>query len=108
MLFNATKLSPPFSTVKVQINVVQLQDDDRQKLISVIVQDKGPSLSESDIQKLFDPFIESGESSLGPGLGLYTSKLICEKLGGDICYFSEGPFSGNCTEFRIRVKQGKY
>lgn len=37
------------------------------------------------------------------GNGLFTSKVICEKLGGDICCFSNGPGTGSTFEFRIQL-----
>ena len=37
----------------------------------------------------------------GAGIGLFASKVICEKLGGDICFFSNGLNKGAIFEFRI-------
>ena len=77
-------------------------------LLSVIVKDQGPGIAKSDQGRLFKPFAQikhrvSGfhEPKSGAGIGLYASKVICEKLGGDICCFSEGEDMGAVFEFRI-------
>ena len=77
-------------------------------LLSVIVKDQGPGIAESDQGRLFKPFAQikhrvSGfhEPKSGAGIGLYASKVICEKLGGDICCFSEGEDMGTVFEFRV-------
>ena len=60
----------------------------------MIVRDFGPGISEEDQRRLFKPFVSldralSGqELKSGAGIGLYACKVICEKLGGDICCFS--------------------
>ena len=39
------------------------------------------------------------------GIGLYASKVICEKLGGDIfCFSSDEDYDGAIFEFRIQLK----
>ena len=108
VLYHATKSSPPNSTVKVHINVIPVPEEERQQLISVIVEDQGKSLSDEHVKNLFSPFnLEGGGGSTELRSGFYTSELICERLGGDICCFADGPFSGNIYEFRVRVKMCK-
>ena len=41
----------------------------------------------------------------GLGLGLFVSKLICERSKGDICCFSKGLGHGAAFEFRIQVEK---
>ena len=41
----------------------------------------------------------------GAGIGLYASKIICEKLGGDISCFTNQNSSGTTFQFRIQLRQ---
>ena len=84
-------------------------NDSKKVLLSVIVQDQGPGIEKSDQQLLFQPFttLEKTRSinPNGAGIGLFASKVICEKLGGDICVFSNGQNKGAIFEFRIQLYQ---
>ena len=106
VLSNAVMYSPANSTVEVTISSCRLEDqpsnarrrssssgfDSKKILLSVIVQDKGPGISQEDQAKLFQPFTTlTANRNLNPkgvGISLYVCKLICEKLGGDISCFS--------------------
>ena len=76
-------------------------------MLSVIVQDNGPGISAENQKKLFRPFTTLPETRcINPkavGIGLFTSKIICEKLSGDICCFSTGQGEGATFEFRIQL-----
>jgi len=50
--------------------------------IAIEVADTGPGISEEVMRNLFTPFFTT--KSVGSGLGLYTSKEIIEKMGGNI------------------------
>ena len=50
--------------------------------ISVDIIDTGPGIPEEVMRNLFTPFFTT--KSIGSGLGLYTSREIIEKMGGDI------------------------
>jgi signal transduction histidine kinase len=50
--------------------------------ISVTIKDTGPGISDEVMRNLFKPFFTT--KSIGSGLGLYTSKEIIEKMGGNI------------------------
>ena len=41
-------------------------------------------------------------------MGLYVSRVICEKLGGDICAFSDGLDKGTLFEFRIQLENTSF
>ena len=51
-------------------------------LLSVIVRDMGPGISQDDQLKLFQPFVTlDANRHLNPkgvGIGLYVSKMICD------------------------------
>ena len=94
----------------VTLSTSELPSDHRNSenyktLLSVIVKDSGPGISEEDQMELFKPFTTLERTrDVNPkavGIGLYTCKLICERLGGDICCFSDGPDTGTTFEFRI-------
>ena len=111
LLINAVKFSPANGTINVEISYTIIDgagediQDSSKVLLSVIVQDDGPGISLEDQEKLFKPFeIIKNMSKINPngvGLGLYVSKVICEKLKGDIACFSNGIGSGTTFEFRI-------
>ena len=60
----------------------------RPGMIEVSVKDRGIGIKEEDQEKLFKmfEFIDTKKelTTQGVGLGLHISKLIAEKLGGDI------------------------
>ena len=78
--------SPTGSTVDVSLSSDALGDGNdsttEKTLLSVIVRDMGPGISQEDQLKLFQPFITlEANRHLNPkgvGIGLYVSKMICE------------------------------
>lgn len=100
VLSNAVMYSPTGSSVEVALSstvLIQQEKDSNgaaseKTLLSVIVHDMGPGISHEDQRKLFQPFTTLDATRhlnpKGVGIGLYVSKLICEKLGGDIVCFS--------------------
>lgn len=60
--------------------------------------DKGPGISNSDQEKLFEPFYTT--SSTGTGLGLYISRELCLSTGGDLSY-SNIQSVGSCFKIRF-------
>lgn len=75
--------------------------------VSVIVKDRGPGISAIDQDRIFRPFVKLSNSSRlnpnGVGLGLFVCRVICERLGGDICCYSEKDqgVAGATFEFRF-------
>lgn len=57
------------------------------------IRDTGPGIKKSDIQRLFDPFVQSNSDPEliheGAGLGLYISKQLVKLLGGKLSVESE-------------------
>ncbi len=72
-------------TGRVQIKV---DFDEAQQLIHFAVQDTGIGMSPAQLEKLFSPYTQADKSTSrhfgGTGLGLYLSKQMAEKLGGNI------------------------
>lgn len=81
LLTNAVKYSPQDTTV-----VVQLMETERSVKVSVV--DEGVGVPEPDQKRVFDKFFRAGGKNMhsfpGLGLGLYLSKRIVERHGGEI------------------------
>jgi len=117
ILSNAVIYSPTGSTIEISISSCVLEQEKRdvnnsdiKTLLSVIVQDKGPGISLEDQKKLFQPFstLEANRhlNPKGVGIGLYVSKLICDKLEGDIsCFSNPEQGLGSTFEFRLQLMQ---
>ena len=59
--------------------------------VVMCVEDTGPGIPSSLIDKIFDPFFTTKEAGKGTGLGLSTSQTIVRSHGGKIEVFSEPP-----------------
>lgn len=60
----------------------------KQNIIDFLVKDSGIGMTDEQVAGLFKPFKQADSSTTrkygGTGLGLYVSKLLAKKLGGDI------------------------
>lgn len=76
-------------------------------ILSVNVVDTGIGLSQKQIDKLFNPFTQADTSTTrqygGTGLGLYLSKELAKKLGGDISIESTQNI-GSCFSLTITAE----
>lgn len=71
-------------------------------ILKVTVTDTGCGISKDNLNKLFQQFsqvsLDPSQRKLGTGLGLFITKELCERMGGDIKVFSkEG--TGSCFSF---------
>jgi len=83
---NAIKFTP--KNGKVKINVYSEDLDDSVKLY-LSVQDTGIGIPTDKQKDLFKPFKRATNKERGTGLGLYISKQLAQKMGGDIWFESE-------------------
>lgn len=101
LLDNASKYTPKGSQVKLVVNY----EGER---VKVQVKDNGPGIPKKAMDKLFNRFYTSGETSdhgrKGIGLGLEICKAIIEAHGGSICAYNNE--SGGATfEFIMPIRR---
>ncbi|MGA9382129.1 MAG: PAS domain S-box protein, partial [Phormidium sp.] len=93
---------------RVTLRIINKQEDDLPDLITFEIEDTGAGIAENEIEKLFDPFVqtETGrKSQQGTGLGLAISRKFVQLMGGDIIVKSKLN-EGSNFKFDIRVKVG--
>jgi len=81
---------------------ITLTEEDR--ALRVDVRDNGPGISSADQQKIFDKFVQTGDTLTnkpqGSGLGLYISRHIVEHHGGRL-WVQSRPGEGACFSFTL-------
>ncbi len=92
---NAVKYANPNNNNPIVTIVAHTNSTTHTHYLDII--DKGPGISRSEQEKLFEPFYTT--SNTGTGLGLYISRELCLSSGGDLSYITS-PQGGSC--FRIR------
>ncbi|KAG9234049.1 hypothetical protein BJ875DRAFT_27016 [Amylocarpus encephaloides] len=84
--------------------------DPKKIYLTVCVKDTGVGMNESERQKLFSRFAQASESTSvkygGSGLGLFISKRLTEKLGGEIGVASE-PGVGSTFVFYVEAERAE-
>jgi Na+/proline symporter/signal transduction histidine kinase len=98
LLSNAVKFCDP-SDGRIEIT---LTEDERG--LRVDVRDNGPGIAPGDEQKIFDKFVQAGDTLTnkpqGSGLGLYISRHIVEHHGGRL-WVQSRPGEGACFSFTL-------
>ncbi|HEY6160720.1 MAG TPA: ATP-binding protein [Bacteroidia bacterium] len=94
LLENASKYSPPGSTIKVKLKK-------NRNTVSLSVANEGQGISEEDKQNIFQKFYRAGNEETrktkGTGLGLYIVKYLVEQHNGTISVKNNSP-SGSIFE----------
>ena len=96
LLSNAVKFSPPGSTIDVKL--VEKKD-----CLQVSVKDAGVGIPNSELQTVFDKFIQSSKTKTGAGgtgLGLSISREIIDAHGGRI-WAENNPEGGAIFRFEL-------
>lgn len=65
-------------------NLVSIKITDNDKFLEIIVEDDGKGFSGEDIIRATDLFYTTSKSKNHMGIGLYISKVLCEKQGGKL------------------------
>lgn len=84
---------------------VLLQDTLRDGKWMLEVRDQGQGFAPNDGERLFEPFERGGGPGVshGSGLGLYLSRQLARRMGGDLTAVSSGPGKGSCFTLALRV-----
>jgi two-component system sensor histidine kinase/response regulator len=98
LISNAVKFSPVNELVEISANIYNSD------FIEFIVKDNGVGISENNREKVFDIgkifTTEGTKGEKGSGLGLMLAKLVIEKHGGQIWFYSK---DGKGSEFHFTV-----
>lgn len=98
LLLNAIDASPPGTTVRVRVGRDPEHPDE---CVWMSVEDEGPGIPESLLERVFDPFFTTKDPDLGTGLGLMICHRIVSDHGGTIEVRSR---PGEGTSFRVRLR----
>jgi signal transduction histidine kinase len=79
LLANAIRYAPPGTTVTVSV-------EPDEAAVWTLVRDRGPGISPTDQQRIFEAFvaIKNAEAEPGTGLGLSVCKSLVAAMGGEI------------------------
>lgn len=79
--------------------------ENSQVQLTIKIEDTGPGIAESDLERIFAPFEQSsaGKRSGGTGLGLAISRRYARLLGGDLCVESEIG-QGSCFSLTFKAE----
>ena len=89
VLFNLVSNSAKFTHQgQIRISALQELDGDGRAVTVLAVSDSGIGMSEQQMDKLFQPFVQADANTTrkygGTGLGLAISRKLCRMMGGDI------------------------
>jgi CheY-like chemotaxis protein len=94
---------------RVTLRISNRKQDNFLGVITFEIEDTGLGISETEIDKLFDPFVQTEigrKFQQGTGLGLAISRKFVQLMGGDITVKSKLN-EGSTFKFNIQVKVGK-
>jgi signal transduction histidine kinase len=89
---------------------IEIGAEVKKGMVVLTIRDYGIGISDEDMPRLFSKFYR-GNNALrahteGMGIGLYLSRDILQRHGGDLTATSEGPGKGSTFLFKIPVAQG--
>lgn len=99
LIGNAVQAMPQGGKLRLRVVEVGAREE-RSGGISVSITDTGSGISAENTKNLFEPFFTT-KSDKGTGLGLWISKGIVQKYGGNINFRSLLYPSGNVTCFQV-------
>jgi len=97
ILSNAVKFTPEHG--KIEMTAASVKIDDKIK-VHIEIKDNGIGIPKDKQKDLFKPFSRATNKEKGTGLGLYISRQLARRMGGDIWFESE---EGKGTTFFIEV-----
>ena len=93
IITNAVHATGPGGKITIMLEPV----DDR---VALTIQDTGQGIPKEHLKKIFEPFFSTKPPGEGTGLGLFVTRSIIEKLGGEMDVESQ---LGQGTSFCIRL-----
>lgn len=103
LMSNAIKFTPPGG--KIVLSIRESKADEKGASYAFAVSDTGNGIAPADRERIFKAFEQVGNKNsrmMGTGLGLPISRMIVEKLGGEIHLESEVG-RGSCFSFNYRM-----
>jgi two-component system sensor histidine kinase KdpD len=98
ILENAAKFAPTGSLIAVETA-------QRQDMVEVRVEDRGPGIPPQDRERVFEPFVRGeGHPNSGTGLGLSIARAIVEAHGGNIM-IEDTPGGGATVLFTLPIRE---
>ncbi len=98
LLDNASKYTPEHGSIAVTVSASPAE-------VSVEVRDTGRGIAASQLNKIFDPFVQAptdgGDRIAGLGLGLALIRSLTELHGGVVSAVSDGPGFGSTFIVRL-------
>lgn len=93
-MLNSSLMSLTFLHRKVSKEVVAQQEPQHNRgILKIVVTDTGCGISKEDLEKLFQKFTQVTDDiskrKLGTGLGLFITKELCNRMGGQVRAFSK-------------------
>jgi signal transduction histidine kinase len=106
LVSNAIKFTPK-GFVKVVARARVSAEAHNQTILEFDIEDSGIGMSGDEVAKIFKPFRQADKNIAttygGSGIGLYLSKLLVERLGGEI-QVSSAPGKGSKFKVVLRVE----
>jgi signal transduction histidine kinase len=97
IIHNAIKFSPEGSTLRV----IYSRHGATESALFLRIQDEGPGIAPGEHRRIFDRFFTSASrataAASGAGLGLSVSKLVIDRLGGNIWFDPERQSGAECV-----------
>jgi CheY-like chemotaxis protein/anti-sigma regulatory factor (Ser/Thr protein kinase) len=98
LIENASKYTPEGGHITVRLH--------RESGDAVLcVEDDGAGLDPRDVERIFEPFVQSDPTSGGLGVGLALVKRLVELHGGTIGVVSDGPQKGSRFTVRLPIAE---
>ena len=69
---------------KIKHHFINISLEDNNKYLDIVIEDFAGGIPDNIIKNIFEPYYTTKEADKGTGLGLYMSKSIVEKVGGEI------------------------
>ncbi len=98
LIDNAIKYTPYGGTIQVSAQVIEQEGT---RWIEFRVNDSGPGIPPEARERIFEPFVQLGQSHSGLGLGLNYCRLTVEAHGGKIWVEDGEGGSGSCFVFTL-------